>query len=372
VQKGTIQLIGNCWLLRYRQPVLVDGRVVMKARAKKLATYCREYRTEESVRPKADLILAPINAKTARPESDQRVADFIAYVYLEHCQQNLKLSTVKGYKDMWRLVQPHLDGLRLRDTRTSDIDRLMRAVASQKQRAHTTHRNLKSFLSGAFRFAKRNDLITDNPVRDSVVPKGKPAGETHAYALEEIVAFLAALDEPARTAVIVTAFSGLRVSEVKGLRWEDLTDDAIAVRRSVWCGHVSDTKTLRSRAPVPMVPLVKRALEEHSKRQPLGNGWIFEGATGSPLRLENLVRRAIKPALTKAGLQWHGWHAFRRGVGTNLNMLGFDDKTIQTILRHANVATTQSFYIKPVAKEAVAAMRKLERAFTKALNRRKK
>jgi len=32
---------------------------------------------------------------------------------------------------------------------------------------------------------------------------------------------------------------------------------------------------------------------------------------------------------------WHGWHAFRRGLATNLHALGVDDKTIQAILRHS-------------------------------------
>jgi len=345
--------------------MLVDGKMVMRQTSAKLATYCDEYRTEDSVRPLAKAHLATINAEIMQPESTQRVADFLDFVYMPHVRTTLKPSTAQSYKVIRNLVAPFLNGIKLREVRTSDIDRLMRTVAEDKQRAHTTHRNLKSFLSGAFRFAKRTDLIADNPVRDSVVPRGKPAGETHAYTLEEVVAMLAALSEPARTAIIVVAFTGLRVSEVKGLRWEDIVDGAIQVRRSVWNGHVTDTKTLTSRAAVPLVPLVKRALDEHRKQNP-SDGWIFIGATGNPLRLENTVRRAIKPALAEAGLEWHGWHAFRRGVATNLNMLGFDDKTIQRILRHSNVAVTQAFYIKPVAAESVAAMRKLERAFAKA------
>ena len=39
--------------------------------------------------------------------------------------------------------------------------------------------------------------------------------------------------------------------------------------------------------------------------------------------------------------EWHGWHAARRGLGTNLYRLGLPEKTIQAILRHANVSTTK-------------------------------
>jgi len=58
--------------------------------------------------------------------------------------------------------------------------------------------------------------------------------------------------------------------------------------------------------------------------------------------------------------EWHGWHAARRGLGTNLYRLGVPEKTIQAILRHANVSTTNTYYIKSAADDARAAMAKLE------------
>jgi hypothetical protein len=58
---------------------------------------------------------------------------------------------------------------------------------------------------------------------------------------------------------------------------------------------------------------------------------------------------------------WHGWHAARRGLGTNLYRLGVPEKTIQAILRHANVSTTNTYYIKSAADDTRAAMAKLER-----------
>jgi integrase len=364
MQKGTIHRVGNLWMLRYREPVRLGGKVVMRPKAKKLANYGGAYRTPESVRVLADAILAPINAKTARPESVQSVESFLEHVYLSHVNQTKKPSTARSYLQMFRLVKPHVGGLELREVRTSHVDRIMLAVAGDKLRAHTTHRNVKSFLSGAFRYAKRTDAIAENPVRDSVVPRGKARGETPAYSLKEIVAMLAVLPEPARTAILTAAFTGLRVSEIKGLRWEDIHGDTLHVVRSVWSGKVTDTKTLASHAPVPLVPFLRDALADHRKVS-TGNGYIFHGETGNPLRLENVVRRDIKPALAKARLQWKGWHAFRRGVGTNLHALGADDKTIQEILRHSNIAVTQALYIKVVSKESKKAMKMLERAYRK-------
>ena len=74
------------------------------------------------------------------------------------------------------------------------------------------------------------------------------------------------------------------------------------------------------------------------------------------------TQRFIRPALEKAGIEWHGWHAFRRGLATNLNRLGVQDKVNQAILRHSNVSVTQRAYIKTVDSDAVNAMQKLEHA----------
>jgi integrase len=53
---------------------------------------------------------------------------------------------------------------------------------------------------------------------------------------------------------------------------------------------------------------------------------------------------------------WRGWHAFRRGLATNLHALGIPDKEIQAILRHSNIAVTQSCYIKALTESQVSAM----------------
>jgi len=54
--------------------------------------------------------------------------------------------------------------------------------------------------------------------------------------------------------------------------------------------------------------------------------------------------------------QWHGGHAFRRGLATNLHALGVDDKTIHRILRHSNVSITQKCYIKTIPAQVTDAM----------------
>ena len=50
----------------------------------------------------------------------------------------------------------------------------------------------------------------------------------------------------------------------------------------------------------------------------------------------------------------------RRGLGTNLYRLGVSDMVIQRILRHANVSTPATYYIKTAAADVKSAMARLE------------
>jgi integrase len=80
------------------------------------------------------------------------------------------------------------------------------------------------------------------------------------------------------------------------------------------------------------------------------------------MSMGRLARDVIRPAFLKAKVDWHGWHAFRRGLATNLHRLGVPDKIIQAILRHSNVAVTQGCYIKTVGADAEEAMLSLNQA----------
>jgi integrase len=110
------------------------------------------------------------------------------------------------------------------------------------------------------------------------------------------------------------------------------------------------------------LPIVQEALDAHNARNGY-NEWVFHGETGEPLRMDNFNARVIRPALKKAGISWHGWHAFRRGLASNLRDLGADPKIAQAILRDANVRTTLDFYTKVRPEQKTAAMNNLETAF---------
>ncbi len=169
------------------------------------------------------------------------------------------------------------------------------------------------------------------------------------YKIDEINAAIYALEEPARTVFAVAAFSGLRVSELRGLRWGDFDGENLHVNRSVWRTHVNLPKTVESEAPVPVLPIIVKALEGHRARckNPTPESYIFAGdRRGGPLNLANLARRVIKPAIESQGVAWKGWHALRRGMASNLYALGTPPRVIQSILRHSSMALTMEFYVQ--------------------------
>jgi integrase len=172
---------------------------------------------------------------------------------------------------------------------------------------------------------------------------------------------LVVVPEPAATALATAAFSGARRGEIRGLLWENYSGDQIRITQSVFGSRLDEPKSAKSKAPVPVIAPLAKYLARH--RAASGNpatGLIFKSPTGAPMNLAHLARFVVRPALKIAGIEWHGWHAFRRGLATNLYRLGVPDKTIQSILRHANLSTTMNAYVKSVPADATAAMKAFE------------
>jgi len=170
--------------------------------------------------------------------------------------------------------------------------------------------------------------------------------------------------------IATAAVTGLRMSEIRGLRWSDFDGENLHVRRSVWRTHVGQTKTEDSERSVPVLPLLQKVLEKY-RGDASSDAYIFAGEKrGAPLNLPNLAARDIKPALKNAmqkdpelKLEWKGWHAFRRGLASNLYSLGIQPKVIQAILRHSDIGTTLSYYVQTPYEESRDALRVIESAF---------
>jgi Phage integrase family. len=98
----------------------------------------------------------------------------------------------------------------------------------------------------------------------------------------------------------------------------------------------------------------------------------FCGSSGRTLIFLNPLPRGLpfEPNFQrdKALPMWHGWHAFRRGLATNLHTLGVADKDIQAILRHSNIGLTMNVYVKSVNESQVNALDALNEKFATCSN----
>ena len=135
----------------------------------------------------------------------------------------------------------------------------------------------------------------------------------------------------------------------------------LSICRSLWHSTLNNTKTEEDVDGPGLVPIIKplRLLLDAIEPAPV-SGFIFPNIIGGALDLDNLFDRVIRPTLKADNLMWKGWQAYRRGLATNLKELGVPDTTIQCILGHENVNTTQRFYIKTASAVAVDAMKELE------------
>jgi integrase len=149
-------------------------------------------------------------------------------------------STIRGYRHIFdKHMKTRLGLTRLWGFRTVNGQTLLNEIEAETKLSHTSLKHIKHFLTGVFTFAKqRGHFESENPMGDVEIPEGEPSKDTHAYSLEEILIVIEKLPQPAKTVVATAAFTGLRRSELRGLKWEDYKGDELRVARSVWETHV--------------------------------------------------------------------------------------------------------------------------------------
>jgi integrase len=329
--------------------------MVRKQMCERLADFNDKHRTKQSVRQKAEDFLDRLNEGHVEQRTLQQ---FIELSYLPHAELHKRPSTYKGYKNLYNLhVAPGVAGIRIASFRTPDGQKLLNRLGTGSL-SHLTLIHVKSFLSGVFSFAKRMGAVDGNPMQGTEVPRGKPSQPTHAYSNGEIDAMLKTLKGTPRVAVIVAAYTGLSLGELQGLKWEDITENELNVRRTIWHGQEGTPKTTARQNAVPLLPVVADALKGH-RNQNSGTKWVFEGPFGRPLDMATLGSKGIKSALAGSESEWKGWHALRRGFATRLHEAGVQDRIIQALMRHSSLSVTMKHYVKATPAANVEAMGKL-------------
>jgi integrase len=190
--------------------------------------------------------------------------------------------------------------------------------------------------------------------------KEKPAimaGDSFAKLLKQV-------DEPYRTMISLIAATGLRIGELPGLRSRlDLDIGTLAVRESVFEGHVQPPKTQKAVRTIPLGSRAVSVLVTHrahvSRRAP--EDLVFGNRKGDPVRESKLLRNVLQPAAEAVGLGRVTWHQFRHIHSSLLNDLRVPAKIAQEQLGHASISTTLNIYTHVVDASHRAAVEAVER-----------
>ena len=134
--------------------------------------------------------------------------------------------------------------------------------------------------------------------------------------------------------------AGLRVSEALSLTAQDAPSVARETQSLQITGKGGKTRV------VPVLPAISEACDAYAKLVPFSlqaDEPFFRGARGGPLD-QRIVRRVTETARGRLGLPLSATpHALRHAFATHLLANGGDLRTIQDLLGHASLSTTQVY-----------------------------
>ena len=327
--------------------------------------------------------------------------------YAEHWLSAISVrpKVKRGYADSLRLhILPTLGGTKLTALEATHIHALMVSKRKAGRSARTANsirevlRNLlndaaKETVNGRSKYGLvRNAAADAKPIPTEAV-------EREALDVDEALELLdlarTAPDGPLWTLALTT---GLRQSELIGLRWpdldlEDCTNASLHLVRGIqrhqdgtWL--VQAPKSKKGTRTVPLTSLGCEALQRQRALQaaaqlavkrwkpvPLLNpetgktviytDLVFTNHVGGPLSGVTVTKR-FQAALKAAGMSTDvDFHGLRHSAGSILAALGVPPKVVQKILGHANISTTLNVYTHATEKAKRDAMSALNTALTR-------
>ena len=210
-------------------------------------------------------------------------------------------------------------------------------------------RNMHFFISHAMDQAVKEKLITENPVRDCILPK-KERTEMKTLPLEDLQAFLAEAKHSGVYELYFTELAtGLRRGELLGIKWADLNFDAnsVYIQRQITRvnGKVQESplKTKNAYRQIILPDEVTKVLKEKQKREDGFSEYVFPSPVGGPMSPSNM-RRTLLGVLRRAGLPQIRFHDLRHTFATLALQNDVDVKTLSGILGHYSAGFTLDTY----------------------------
>ena len=306
--------------------------------------------------------------------------DWIRSVLLEGRES----STLAQYRQHAQHINDRIGGVKLASLTTPRLNTFRDDLLTTMSRA--MGRKVMSSLKSLLKDAQRRGNVAQNAALAVKRIDADKRGESRFKVGvdiptgDEIRAILAAAEPRVRPLLLTAVFTGLRSSELRGLRWSDvdLKQGELHVRqRADRYGVIGKPKSAAGHRTVPLGPMVLNVLREWRLACPKGeHNLVFPTPSGG-ISLHNNVVRALTASAVAAGLtttkgkpKYAGPHALRHFFASwCINPLdrggqGLPPKVVQHLLGHSTLAMTMDTYghLFPADEDAHKRLALAERA----------
>jgi integrase len=307
-------------------------------------------------------MLRPMNQGLETIGSATDFSTYVSGTYRPTVLPLLATTTSKNYGCyLKKYLLPMFTDTSLRDMNTMALQKYFSGMKT----SHATASKIKDVLASVLGSAVRFGLLVKNPLTGVQIPPPRTGRRTKPYITpEQFDALVNPMQEPYATMVYVCVLAGLRVSELIGLKWDDVHPEELTIDERFSRGEWGCPKTNASSATVGVD---RRVIERilglkgmevtikwggHGARKKFEvvrsdapGDLVFQSLIkGNPMSDHNILSRHIKPVGRKLGIGWVNWQVLRRSYATWLVEAGADPKAVQGQMRHARISTTMDIY----------------------------
>ena len=369
-QDPTPRRRGAWWTLRFRQDEIVNGKLKRVRKEVRLGLIAKT--SERDARRLAAEKLRPLNQGLESIGSAVNFRQYVEKNYVPLVMPLLAKSTQDRYHGvLYNYLIPALGKLCLRDLTPMTLQRYFSEMVSSPL-SHESKDKIRDVLASILGSAKKYGLLITNPIDGIQLPKdrrGKRLKKPHITP-EQFDELMHETPEPYATMVYVAIYTGLRVSELAGLRWNDVGFDSITVDERYCRGDWSEPKSDAANATIAVdrcvverIHLLKLLTVEARAgfarrkyklvKSANPDDLVFQSVrTGAPLRDNNILSRYIKPAGRKLGFGFVHWRCLRTSRATWMIEAGANPIDVQGQMRHSRIQTTLDIYAQFVPESA--------------------
>ncbi|MFC5490350.1 site-specific integrase [Dokdonella soli] len=191
------------------------------------------------------------------------------------------------------------------------------------------------------------DRFGFTPAFRGIKPLKMRRPEVQPFSMEEVERIRTAIRADFRAYVTVRFFTGMRTGEINGLKWKyvDLEHGLILVRETFTDGEAEENaKTEQSIRDIPMLPMVREALEEQKKVRHQDSEYVFANANGAPIDAHNFANRVWYPLLRYLELEKRRPYQTRHTTATLMLASGENPEWIAKLMGHANTQMLFTVY----------------------------